>query len=123
MEVIEEEADVGGFSLDILARDLGRNGNVIIENQLHSTDHDHLGKLLAPFGNYCSTIGVAGDLHNGPMLAEQWIPSWMRLRSPGTNVAVTTSSLQIAQCRRAGVQTPPPSHPAGCVHAGVVRDE
>lgn len=46
IEVEERECGVGDFSLDILARDLGRNRRIVIENQLEKTDHTHLGQLI-----------------------------------------------------------------------------
>jgi|GEM_PF-1393179 len=45
LEVQDREADVGEFSLDILAKDLGTGRTVIIENQLDGTNHDHLGRF------------------------------------------------------------------------------
>ena len=46
LEVQEREADVGDFSADIVARDLGRDRLVVIENQLAPTDHTHLGQII-----------------------------------------------------------------------------
>lgn len=46
IELISTEAKTGSFSTDILASESNTNNKIIIENQLESTDHDHLGKII-----------------------------------------------------------------------------
>jgi hypothetical protein len=68
------EVEVGPFSADILARDfIGRL--VLIENQLESTDHTHLGQILT----YLSGLGaeivvwVATDFREPHLSAINWL--------------------------------------------------
>lgn len=46
LEVESQEKNVGPFRADILARDLATNHYVLIENQLESTNHNHLGQIM-----------------------------------------------------------------------------
>ena len=46
IELISTEAKTGSFSTDILAVEANTDNKIIIENQLESTDHDHLGKII-----------------------------------------------------------------------------
>jgi hypothetical protein len=46
IEPIDTEASIGRFRIDILGKEAMTGGTVIIENQLESTNHDHLGKVV-----------------------------------------------------------------------------
>jgi len=46
LESEDTEVYVGNYRADIVAKDSISNEYVVIENQLSSTDHDHIGKLL-----------------------------------------------------------------------------
>ena len=46
IELIQTEANVGAFSVDILAKEKDTENKIIVENQLENTDHDHLGKII-----------------------------------------------------------------------------
>jgi hypothetical protein len=46
IELTENEHPVGGYSLDLLGKDLTNDCTLIVENQLTTTDHSHLGQLL-----------------------------------------------------------------------------
>lgn len=50
LELTEAERRVGGFALDLIGTDLQTGATVIVENQLESTDHGHLGQLLTYAG-------------------------------------------------------------------------
>lgn len=46
IKLLEREAGVGKYSLDILAEEEGTGRKIVIENQLENTNHDHLGKII-----------------------------------------------------------------------------
>ena len=58
LEMEAREAPVGGYKLDILARDIGSGHSVVIENQLGDTDHTHLGQLLTYMAGFDANVIV-----------------------------------------------------------------
>jgi len=55
LEVKAQEANIGQFRADILCNELESSKTVIIENQIESTDHKHLGQLLT----YAAGVGAS----------------------------------------------------------------
>jgi hypothetical protein len=57
LELEAAEHAVGGYSLDLVGRDITNDAVLIVENQLATTDHSHLGQVLTyAAGTAASTI-------------------------------------------------------------------
>ena len=55
ISLIQTEASVGKFNVDILAEESTSDRKIVIENQLETTNHDHLGKIIT----YASGVDAA----------------------------------------------------------------
>ena len=75
LELIETEASVGDFAVDILARDLGTGRYLIIENQFGTTDHDHLGKLVTYSAGFDASyvLWIAEKIRDEHREALEWL--------------------------------------------------
>lgn len=69
IEGVGREQQVGDFRADIVAKDLS-GGQVLIENQLEQTDHQHLGQLLT----YAAGISANGST----IVSVIWVASRIR---------------------------------------------
>jgi hypothetical protein len=58
IRLLEKEAGVGKYSLDILAEEEGTGRKIIIENQLEKTNHDHLGKIITYAAGHDASIVI-----------------------------------------------------------------
>ncbi|MFC1509564.1 DUF4268 domain-containing protein, partial [Candidatus Omnitrophota bacterium] len=75
LEVEQVEASVGPYSADILAKDIGTDKYVIIENQLGKTNHDHLGKVIT-YGSVLdasAVIWIASEFTEEHHRALDWL--------------------------------------------------
>ena len=78
LETVQQEQQVGSFSLDILAREGNEGVTVAIENQLEWTDHSHLGQMLT-YAAGCKAriaIWVAAEFQHEHAEALYWLNQW-----------------------------------------------
>jgi len=75
LEITASEADVGDFSLDLLAKDLGSERPVVIENQFGSSNHDHLGKVITYAAGVDATavIWITESVRDEHRQALEWL--------------------------------------------------
>lgn len=75
IKLIQTEASVGKFNVDILAEDETSGRKVIIENQLEDTDHDHLGKIITYASGYDAEVivWVVKDTREEHKRAVEWL--------------------------------------------------
>lgn len=72
---IKMEASVGKFNVDILAEEANSGKKIVIENQLESTDHDHLGKIITYASGYNASIiiWIVKDVCEEHQKAIEWL--------------------------------------------------
>jgi hypothetical protein len=58
LKVLQTEASVGKFNVDILAEEENTGRKIIIENQLEVTNHDHLGKIITYASGFDAEIVI-----------------------------------------------------------------
>ena len=75
LKAIATEAAVGNFSVDILAEDSRTGDRVLIENQLETSDHRHLGQVLTYLAGIKakSVIWIARDFQDAHRSAVRWL--------------------------------------------------
>ena len=75
LEFRGREVPVGPFFLDILAHDTGNDRPVVIENQLESTNHQHLGQLLtyASYFDSYAAVWLTRDFRDEHRGALDWL--------------------------------------------------
>jgi len=74
LELEDTEVYVGNYRADIVAKDTVSNEYIVIENQLSSTDHDHVGKLLTYAASFEATtiVWIAQKIREEHRQAIDW---------------------------------------------------
>ena len=103
LEIVDREAPVGDFFLDLLAQVEGTSRTVVIENQFKRTNHEHLGKLLTyAGGNDASVVvWVSEEIRDEHRQALEWLNQ--RTDTETQFFAVVVELLQIDNSKLAHV--------------------
>ena len=75
ISLIQTEASVGKFSVDILAEEENTGRKIVVENQLEITDHDHLGKIITYASGFDAEImiWIVKDVRDEHKQAVDWL--------------------------------------------------
>ena len=75
IKLVQTEAAVGSFNVDILAEEENTGRKIIIENQLEITNHDHLGKIITYASGYDAQVivWVVRDARDEHRQAIDWL--------------------------------------------------
>jgi hypothetical protein len=75
IKLVQVEASVGRFNVDILAEEDATGKKIIIENQLEMTDHDHLGKIITYASGHDASIiiWIFRDIRDEHRQAIEWL--------------------------------------------------
>ncbi|NCC51947.1 MAG: DUF4268 domain-containing protein [Spartobacteria bacterium] len=75
ISLVQTEASVGRFNVDILAEEENTGRKVVIENQLETTNHDHLGKLITYASGFDAeiVIWIVKDVRDEHKQAVDWL--------------------------------------------------
>ena len=75
IRLIQTEAKVGNFNVDILAEEENTGRKIIIENQLETTNHDHLGKIITYASGHDANIiiWIVKDVREEHRQAVDWL--------------------------------------------------
>src|SRR5215831_156233 len=75
IKLMQTEAEVGEFNVDILAEEENTGKKIIIENQLEISNHDHLGKIITYASGYDAEviIWIVKDVREEHRRAVDWL--------------------------------------------------
>jgi len=75
ISLIQTEACVGKFAMDILAEEENSGRKIVIENQLETTNHDHLGKIITYASGFDAEIiiWIVKDVRDEHKQAVDWL--------------------------------------------------